>query len=70
MIEQDNALSYGAILTAAAVLAAMWVFKDAIAASVSVPEPLMAWTRARWLRLRGLEEYVGRHRYDYDAATA
>lgn len=62
MIEQDNWLSYGAVATAAAVLAAMWICKDAIAASIDVPEPLKEWTRNRWLRLRGIEEYVGRHR--------
>ena len=62
MIEQDNALTYGAVLCVAAVLAAMWTFKDAMLAAIDVPEPVRQWTRHRWLRLRGLEEYVGKHR--------
>lgn len=68
MIEQDNVLSYGATATVVAVLAAMWIFKDAIVAAIDVPEPLKAWTRNRWLRLRGIEEYVGRHRLELMSA--
>lgn len=70
MIEQDNALTYAAVGTVTAVLAAMWIFKDAIVAAIDVPEPVKVWTRNRWLRLIGREEYQGRHRYDYiNAAT-
>lgn len=73
MIEQDNALTYGAVATVAAVLAAMWIFKDAVVAAIDVPEPAKVWTRNRWLRLIGREEYRGRHRYVYannNTATA
>lgn len=69
MIEQDNVLSYGATATVVAVLAAMWIFKDAIVAAIDVPEPVKVWTRNRWLRLIGREEYQGRHRYDYTSTA-
>lgn len=68
MIEQDNALTYAAVGTVTAVLAAMWIFKDAIVAAIDVPEPMKVWTRTRWLRLRGIEEYVGRHRLELMSA--
>ena len=61
MIEQEK-LGYASIATAAAVLVAMWTCKDIIMAALSAPSRSKAWTRARWLRLRGLEEYVGLHR--------
>lgn len=59
MIGQER-LAYFAISASIGVLAAMWVMKDSMIKSVAVPSE---WTRQRWLRLRGMEEYVGRHRY-------
>lgn len=63
MIEQDNTLTYIATCSVVAVLATMYVLKDTIRASIDVPDWLKMWTRNRWLRLIGREEYKGRHRY-------
>lgn len=61
MIEHEK-LGYASIATAVAVLVAMWICKDIIMAALSAPSRTKAWTRQRWLALRGMQEYVGRHR--------
>lgn len=52
-------LSYTAIVSALSVMTAMWILKDTVLPKLATPK---VWTRNRWLRLRGMEEYVGRHR--------
>lgn len=64
-------LTAAASLTAVTVLATMWFMRDNIIAGVKLPgrtkERLRMWS----LKMRGLEEYVGRHRFDYSlTATA
>ena len=52
-------LSYTAIVSALSVMTAMWILKDTMSPMLATPK---VWMRRRWLRLRGMEEYVGRHR--------
>lgn len=61
MIE-TNEPTRAAIYTAAAVLVVAWVCKDLILATMRPVKPLGLWSRNRWLRLIGREDYVGRHR--------
>lgn len=62
MIEQDNMLSYMATASVVAVLAGVWILRDLIIASIKLPgntkEQLRRWS----LRIRRMENYVGRHR--------
>lgn len=59
VIGMQEKLSYTALASALSVMTAMWMLKDAIAPSLAAPK---LWAYHRWLRLRGMEDYVGRHR--------
>jgi hypothetical protein len=61
MIEGGK-LETGAIISAVAVLVAMYICKDINLATIAAPSNTKEWMRLRWLKMRGLEEYVGRHR--------
>ncbi len=63
MIEHEK-LSFLSIATAVAVVVAMYIFSDAIKATLAAPNRSKTWMRLRWLKMRGLEEYVGRHRWE------
>lgn len=59
-------LSYVAPVTVLGVLAAMWLCRDSIISglksklSINAKERLRLWS----LKMRGLEDYVGRHRVE------
>ena len=59
MIGMQARLSYTAIVSAIAVMTAMWILKDTVLPKLATPK---VWMHHRWLRFRGMEEYVGRHR--------
>jgi hypothetical protein len=56
-------LSAAATITATAVLVAMWLCKDTVLAAVKPAVGVKVWTRNRFLRLIGREDYMGRHRF-------
>jgi hypothetical protein len=55
-------LSAAAAIAAVAVLAAMWLCKDAIVATITAPKRGKELGRLGWLKMRGMSDYVGRHR--------
>lgn len=55
-------LSYLATSVCIGVLAGMWILKDQIMAVVALPSTTREWLRLGVLRLRGQQDYEGRHR--------
>lgn len=62
MMDQQTQLGSAALMVATGVLVAMYLMKDAILATVALPSSAKERLRLGYLKLRGLEEYAGRHR--------
>jgi len=63
MIEGDK-LSAAATICAVGMLVAVWLCRDTIIAVLTAPKRGKEHTRLRWLKMRGMEDYVGRHRVE------
>lgn len=61
-MNKHEGLSYMASLVAIGVLAAMWLCKDAILATVKLPTATSEKLRLWSLKARRLQDYEGRHR--------
>jgi len=62
MIETEE-VGGAAVIAAATILAALWLCKDAILATMKPARPVRTWAVNRLRRLIRREDYMGRHRF-------